>query len=78
LLSQLGISIFCSALKGIVSFDRGELWETVAQKFHHLGEPYTDASLRKAILEAVSHLEWISITELTQLLSQVKEGIPHG
>jgi 2-methylcitrate dehydratase len=53
-------------------------WETVAQKFHHLSEPYTDTSLRHAILEAVSHLERISVTELTQLLSQVKEGIPHG
>lgn len=53
-------------------------WETVAQKFHHLGEPYTEASLRNAILDAVSNLDGISVTELTQLLRQVKEGITHG
>ena len=87
--ASFGISIFYCALKNTVSLieekpdyegfhNRPMRWERVAQKFHRLGESYTDASLRNAILEAIRNLEWISVIELTQLLSQVKEGISHG
>lgn len=47
-------------------------WETITQKFNHLSRPYTDASLRKAIVHAVGSLEMITVNELTELLKQVK------
>jgi 2-methylcitrate dehydratase len=47
-------------------------WETITEKFNHLCRPYTDAPLRKAIVQAISSLEAITVKELTELLSQVK------
>jgi 2-methylcitrate dehydratase len=47
-------------------------WETITQKFNHLSRPYTDASLRKAIVQTIGSLEVIKVKELTVLLSQVR------
>jgi hypothetical protein len=44
---------------------------TFAEKFHWLGEPFADAALRAEIINAVEHLEEISIAELAGLLGAV-------
>jgi 2-methylcitrate dehydratase len=46
-------------------------WERVVEKFHWLGEPFTDAALRAEIIDAVAHLDEISIVELAGLLGAV-------
>jgi len=46
-------------------------WETVVHKFERLSEPYTQASLRREIVEAVANLETIKVIELTRLLARV-------
>lgn len=53
-------------------YTRPMRWETITQKFNHLSRPYTDAPLRKAIVQAIGSLEVIKVKELTELLSQVK------
>lgn len=47
-------------------------WDTVVQKFERLSAPYTDAALRNQIVEAAHKLDTITITQLTDLLAQVK------
>ncbi len=47
-------------------------WETSIQKFHFLSHPYADTALREALIQAVSQLENIRVSELTELLKQVK------
>ena len=39
-------------------------WETVVQKFEQLSAQYADAALRREIIEAVSHLDTIDVTNL--------------
>src|SRR5262245_55956188 len=46
-------------------------WETVVHKFERLNTPYTDASLRGEIIDAVAALDTISVAELIRLLAQV-------
>ena len=46
-------------------------WDSVVRKFEHLSEPYTDAALRKNIVDAVTHLEDITVAELVELLAKV-------
>lgn len=47
-------------------------WETVVGKFERLSATYTDASLRREIVDAVANLETIQVADLMQLLAQVK------
>jgi 2-methylcitrate dehydratase len=47
-------------------------WNTVIQKFERLSEPYTGASLRQEITEAVDSLETIQVSDLVRLLARVK------
>ena len=46
-------------------------WETVFDKFQRLAEPFTTASLRRSIADAVKILESIQIRELMRLLQKV-------
>jgi 2-methylcitrate dehydratase len=46
-------------------------WERVVEKFHWLGEPFANAALRAQIIDAVAHLDEISIVELAGLLGAV-------
>lgn len=57
-------------------FTRPARWETVASKFEQLSEPYLDASLRHAILEAVTSLETIPVSDLMRLLAQARAPRP--
>ncbi len=50
-------------------------WETVAQKFERLGEPYTTASLRREIAEAVAHLETVQVADLMHLLARIQAPV---
>ena len=47
-------------------------WETAVKKFEKLVTPYTDRSLRQGIIGAVSHLESIQVSDLTELLGKVR------
>jgi len=47
-------------------------WITVVEKFERLSGPSTSASLRKEIIDAVSHLEAIRVADLTNLLAKVR------
>lgn len=47
-------------------------WETVVQKFERVSEPYTDASLRLKIVDAVADLDSIQIAYLMRLLAKVR------
>jgi len=46
-------------------------WERVVEKFHWLGEPFADATLRAEIIDAVQRLDAIPIAELAALLGAV-------
>jgi 2-methylcitrate dehydratase len=46
-------------------------WDRVVQKFHWLGEPFADAALRAEIIDAVAHLDDISVAELAGRLGAV-------
>ncbi len=47
-------------------------WETIVQKFERLSGPYTDASLRRKIVDAVADMESIQISYLLGLLAKVQ------
>jgi len=47
-------------------------WETAVEKFEKLVAPHTDRSLCQGIIDAVSHLESIQVSELTELLGKVR------
>lgn len=47
-------------------------WETVVQKFERLSRPYTDASLRLKIVDAVADMDSIQIAYLMRLLAKVQ------
>ncbi|CAG0943671.1 partial 2-methylcitrate dehydratase, partial [Candidatus Brocadiaceae bacterium] len=47
-------------------------WETIVQKFERLSGPYTDASLRLKIVDAVADMDSIQIAYLVRLLSKVQ------
>ena len=46
-------------------------WDRVVQKFHWLAEPFADAPLRGAIIDAVTRLDEIPVATLAGLLSTV-------
>lgn len=47
-------------------------WETVVQKFEKLSRPYTDHTLRSAIVQAVLDLESTPVADLMRLLRRVR------
>lgn len=47
-------------------------WDTVSEKFTRLAEPFTDASLRNAIISAVDDLESIPANDLFSLLGRIR------
>lgn len=49
-------------------YTRPMLWEKVVAKFERLAAPFTDATLRAAIIEMVAHLETGEVEQLTELL----------
>ena len=49
-------------------YTRPPSWEQAETKFASLATPYTDGELRRAIVEAVAHLETIEVQQLTELL----------
>jgi 2-methylcitrate dehydratase len=51
-------------------FTRPMSWEEVVAKFERLAEPYTTASLRQSIADAVEGLDTIPVSKLTRLLSE--------
>jgi 2-methylcitrate dehydratase len=50
-------------------------WDRVVQKLHWLGEPFADATLRAAIIDAVWRLDEISVAELAGLLGAVSPQV---
>ena len=47
-------------------------WDAVVQKFELLSSPYTDASLRREIVQAVEAVEAIQVSDLTAVLARVR------
>lgn len=48
-------------------------WERVVEKFDRLSALYTDASLRREIVEAVANLEDIQVADLISLLARIPD-----
>jgi 2-methylcitrate dehydratase len=46
--------------------------ETVVGKFEYLSAPFTDALLRREIIDAVANLEAIQVADLARLLAKVQ------
>jgi 2-methylcitrate dehydratase len=46
-------------------------WDNVVRKFRFLSKSYTNASLRQDIVDAVTHLEGITVSELMELLASL-------
>ena len=57
-------------------FSQPMTWDMVFEKFERLAEPYTTASERRAIADAVAELENTKISDLMTLLGEVRA--PHG
>jgi 2-methylcitrate dehydratase len=49
-------------------------WEHLAVKLDNLAAPYTDAAIRQEIIQMVSALDTIQISDLTSLLARVSVG----
>ena len=47
-------------------------WDSVVEKFERLSEPYTDASVRREIVDAVRSLEAVPVREFAALLARVQ------
>ncbi len=47
-------------------------WERAIEKFEKLAAPYTEQSLCREIIRAISNLEAIQVSDLTKLLAEVK------
>lgn len=47
-------------------------WETAVKKFEQLVSPYTERSLCQEIVRAVSNLESVQVSDLTNLLGKVR------
>lgn len=45
-------------------------WDRVVEKFHWLAEPFADGGLRTQIVDAVSDLDRIAVSDLAELLAQ--------
>jgi 2-methylcitrate dehydratase len=57
-------------------FSQPMTWDMAFEKFERLAEPYTTASERRAIAEAISDLENTQVSDLMLLLAGVRA--PHG
>lgn len=55
-------------------YTRPLTWEQAEAKFERLAAPYTERGLRKALAEAVAHLETIDVSQLTELLAAVNRS----
>lgn len=55
-------------------YTRPMRWETVAQKFDRLSEPYAARDLRRQITDAVARLETIQVKKLAGLLAKVRRN----
>jgi 2-methylcitrate dehydratase len=53
-------------------------WPMIVRKFDQLSVPHTDPSLRAAIVEAVTALETVPVSKLTELLSKARRNEPTG
>ncbi len=53
-------------------------WEQLAIKFDNLAAPYTDAGMRREILQMVSELDTIQVADLMRLLAHVGTGVGAG
>jgi 2-methylcitrate dehydratase len=53
-------------------------WEQLAIKFDNLAAPYTDAGMRREIVQMVSELDTIQIADLMRLLAQAGAGVGVG
>ncbi len=53
-------------------------WERLAAKFESLAAPYTDAALRRDIVQAVDALDSIPVSDLTGLLARVEPAGTSG
>ncbi|MGH2345614.1 MAG: hypothetical protein ACRDG4_10345, partial [Chloroflexota bacterium] len=62
--------------EGFVS--RPMRWETTAAKFERLAAPYTDRESRRALVEAVSQLDSLTVRDLTALLASVRAPDPEA
>jgi 2-methylcitrate dehydratase len=51
-------------------------WETVVQKFEQLSAGHADTALRREIIEAVSQLDTMHVTDLTRRLAKVRKNKP--
>jgi 2-methylcitrate dehydratase len=61
-------------------FTRPMGWERAVQKFNSLTSRYVDANLRKQIVDCISRMEDIYVTDLTELLGNIpdpKRGTKH-
>ncbi|MFQ5796991.1 MAG: MmgE/PrpD family protein [Candidatus Bipolaricaulia bacterium] len=47
-------------------------WETVVRKFKRLSRAYAGSTLRQSIVDAVAHLEEITVADLVELLTKVR------
>ena len=56
-------------------YTRPMSWEQVAAKFERLATPYTSASQRDSIIEAVAHLETNTVEQLTRLLGALSSPV---
>jgi 2-methylcitrate dehydratase len=53
-------------------------WEQLAIKFDNLAAPYTDAGMRREIVQMVSELDTIQIADLMRLLAHAGAGVGIG
>ena len=54
-------------------FTRPMGWERATQKFNSLASRYVDANLRKQIVECISQMEDLYVTDLTELLGNIPD-----
>jgi 2-methylcitrate dehydratase len=47
-------------------------WERTVEKFHWLAEAFADEELRGKIIESVERLDSLELSDLTDLLAQVR------
>jgi hypothetical protein len=53
-------------------------WEQLAIKLDSLAAPYTDAAMRREIVQMVSDLDTIRVSDLTKLLAGIGAGERHN
>ena len=53
-------------------YTRPKSWERVCEKFEKLAQPYADQDLRRRIIDTVQGLENNTVTDLTEMIAQVR------